>query len=87
MRNPRSRHGPEYDEYMQSPEWKRIKKHRVEESNGICDDCKWPFDKGEIPHGHHSSYENFTREGFDDVKIIHDECHTIRHYGKVAGDD
>jgi hypothetical protein len=81
------RHGADYDEYINSPEWKRIKKQAVEESNRICDKCKWPIAKNEIPHGHHSSYKNFTREGFDDVKIDHGECHRATHFGRAKGDD
>jgi len=83
MLNPKSHHSPEYDKYIKSKDWQRLRKEKIEQSNGICENCKNPLGK-KTPHLHHETYEHFSREEPEDIKIIHKNCHIFRHHGKIV---
>lgn len=83
MLNPNSHHDPGYEEYLKSTEWKRLRKDKIEQSNGICEACKNPLGRT-VPHLHHETYDHFGYEEPEDTKIMHKKCHTFRHHGNVV---
>ena len=71
-----------YKEYLNSGEWKKLRKDKIEQANGICGKCKNPLGR-KVPHCHHTTYDNFGHEDPDDTSIIHERCHRFEHRNKL----
>ena len=61
--------------YLQSSDWKALKKRRLIIANNCCEVCCCKHSL----HLHHETYENLTQESINDVKIICSECHQKIH--------
>jgi len=68
----------EYKEYLESDDWKHIRANKIEEANGICEQCGWPLGNS-VPHVHHESYDNLGHEEPEDLKVLHTYCHERKH--------
>jgi len=66
----------EYQEYLQSPHWKRCvyAMHRIKSED--CELCLQPFHNYHI---HHLSYDNIGHEQFEDLMRLCDICHKQVH--------
>lgn len=76
-----------YPEYLQSPHWRRIRAAMLLINNAHCGDC----DKegyGESYYGggweselhvHHRTYKNFGKERYQDLDLLCQKHHRIRH--------
>ncbi len=83
-----------YREYLQSPQWKRVKKAVLERDRYICQNCFRKVEPNIYPtptraEVHHKHYTGLDTVGetfaFECVTLCHD-CHR-RYHGKDAGDD
>lgn len=66
-----------YDEYMQSPEWQRIRQLRIQIDGGKCAMCGKASDNLEV---HHMRYNNLGCEDvWRDVVSLCAPCHEAVH--------
>ena len=66
----------EYEIYLESDEWKRLRKSKLELAANKCEVC------GEKPAGqvHHVRYpERFGQESMDDLAAVCGDCHRKLH--------
>lgn len=68
----------EYLKYLQSKEWKNIRKKVYQERNMICELCGKKIEKKY--HIHHTNYENIGKEKMEDLMLICEKCHKEIHY-------
>jgi len=64
----------EYQDYINSAEWKRLRTMKLEQVGYICEMCKrskWSV-RLEV---HHLNYKNFRREKLEDLQVLCVECH------------
>ena len=67
-----------YDEYLQTPEWKRRRKAAVAYADSRCQLCN---KEGEPLNVHHRTYDNRGAEMPQDLTVLCKDCHA-RHHGK-----
>lgn len=67
-----------YNEYLQTPQWKRISAMVIARANGICEGC------GVNParHAHHLTYEHVGNEPLFELVAVCSECHQRLHPDK-----
>lgn len=65
----------EYQDYLHSPHWLRIRRRRMEMANGICEGC------GEKPatEVHHLTYDHRGYEMLWELRAVCRECHDVIH--------
>lgn len=64
----------EYQEYINSAAWKRIRKLKIDQVGGKCERChisKWSV-RLEV---HHKNYKNFKHERLEDLEVLCPKCH------------
>ncbi len=70
----------DYQEYLQTPYWKRRALDRKIDASFICEDCGGCFRYEEDLHVHHLSYEGVPyRELDSELIVLCDRCHKHRH--------
>jgi 5-methylcytosine-specific restriction endonuclease McrA len=64
-----------YQQYLQSPEWRELRRQVWRRCSGVCERC------GENPmdHVHHLSYERVFQEELDDLQGVCGWCHLCSH--------
>jgi hypothetical protein len=67
--------GTFYDQYLQSPHWKRIRIKAIEQSNHLCSLCK---SKDNL-NVHHNDYSRLGEELDSDVIVLCKVCHGLFH--------
>ena len=70
-------HNREYNEYLQSPEWKEKRRLKAEEQNYTCEICHKIVRKGF--HVHHKTYSRFMNESLSDLMFLCEDCHMKLH--------
>lgn len=65
----------DYDEYLQSPEWKAKRDQAHELAKHRCQLCNSP----ERLHVHHRTYERIGQEDPTDLTVLCDRCHANFH--------
>lgn len=69
----------EYDEYLNSPEWKEKKRQRADIDGHICRMCGVREDQTRL-ECHHIKYTNFGREDvYSDLITLCEDCHRAVH--------
>ena len=66
----------EYNEYMNSPAWKRFREAAIKQADCRCQSCgvsKWSV----TLEVHHLTYERFKHERLSDVQVLCPKCHKI----------
>ena len=66
----------EYDEYMNSPTWKRFRDAAIKQADYRCQNCgvsRWSV----TLEVHHLTYERFKHERLSDVQVLCPDCHKI----------
>jgi hypothetical protein len=65
----------QYDQHVNSPAWKVIRRAVMERAKGICEGC------GSRPatQVHHQTYKNFGNEFLWELKAVCDHCHARCH--------
>ena len=64
----------EYDQYLQSDQWKMRRRGRLEYDGHKCQDCG-----GGASHVHHLTYEHVGHESIEEIVSLCHNCHSIRH--------
>lgn len=64
-----------YHEYLNSIEWQRTRKHKLEEAHGRCQLC----DCGAGVCVHHRTYDRLFNERLDDLIVLCQSCHDRFH--------
>ena len=72
----KSRHSSEYDAYLQSAKWKVFRLNILSKRGARCEDCGDPRRRVTI---HHLTYKRLGRELPEDVKVLCNPCHRLRH--------
>lgn len=62
-------------QYLQSPEWKALKKLKLEQSNHKCQLCSSTSNL----HLHHLTYDRLGNELLTDLTILCNHCHQLQH--------
>lgn len=62
-----------YKEYLQSEEWRELRRDKIEETEGYCEICGDYI--GNRGHCHHNTYERIFREELDDLTYCCADCH------------
>jgi len=70
----------DYNKYLDSEEWKIIKKKVMERAGGICELCKTQ----KADQVHHLTYERVGKERLEDLKAVCFECHDKEHDGALS---
>jgi hypothetical protein len=70
---------PEYKRYLQSPQWKRLRRLAISSVDGFCQRCKQPKKDLEV---HHKNYNNFGNEDLSDLEVLCKSCHELIHDNK-----
>lgn len=78
----------EYAEYLQSPEWKELRRQVFLEMGSRCAHCHIPRWLAEIVydqdlHVHHKTYVNIGNEALEDLEPICRRCHDIETFGRT----
>lgn len=68
--------------YLQSPEWKTTRRHKLEQAGYRCELC---YSEMRI-QVHHKTYDRARNERLSDLIVLCDECHA-RHHDVVESDD
>lgn len=68
----------QYDNYMQSEQWKNLRQIRIRIDNGQCQMCGQKTDK---PQVHHMRYDHFggNEDVWRDLVTLCPECHEAVH--------
>lgn len=64
----------EYEEYINSAAWRRLRDYAIKQAGGKCARCgvsRWSV-RLEV---HHLTYERFKRERLEDVIVLCPKCH------------
>lgn len=64
-----------YDKYLQTDHWKKIRKKALEKADNKCQLCS----SKEILQVHHNTYENVGNEKLTDLVVLCRECHSNFH--------
>lgn len=68
-----------YQQYLQSPEWKRLADEAKERAGWRCQPCNREGDRSTL-HAHHRCYDRKGKPGeLLDVICLCEECHTLFH--------
>lgn len=70
-----------YDEYLNSPEWRRKRRAAVEKAGGQCSRCR---SKKNLTV-HHVTYKRFGREKSRDLQVLCRPCHDDEHLANILG--
>jgi 5-methylcytosine-specific restriction endonuclease McrA len=65
----------EYRDYLNSPEWRLLRRELITAADGRCTRCKSPTNL----HAHHVTYARLGNEAPGDVLILCDKCHNAEH--------
>ena len=65
-----------YKEYLQTPEWAKIRKQAFKKSNFKCELC---YKGGEL-HTHHKRYPKRGTETQNDIIVLCRACHAHHHH-------
>ncbi len=68
-----------YQEYLQSPHWKRVRKRALMSAGYRCENCGTAET---ILQTHHNNYENLGCELLNDLNVFCSDCHSERHEAK-----
>lgn len=71
-----------YEAYLDSPQWRAIKRRYREERPWLCNLCG----SEESLHMHHRTYERVGQESLDDLMPLCDGCHQTVHALERRGD-
>lgn len=64
----------EYQAYINSPKWKRIRAQKLEEAGYHCQKCD--LSKFSVAlEVHHLHYDTLGHEGMEDLKVLCPTCH------------
>lgn len=66
----------EYQEYLQSPHWKRVQYAMY---HIRPEDCELCYQTAHTYNIHHIRYENIGNENFDDLVVLCERCHKMVH--------
>lgn len=70
----------DYNKYMQSSQWKRLREYKIEQAQYACEWCG--ITKWSVPlEVHHRTYKRLGRERLDDLLVLCKECHEKAHGG------
>jgi hypothetical protein len=64
-----------YDEYLQTPEWKDVRRFALHRAGNRCQNCNA---RGRL-HVHHRTYERRGHEDLSDVIVLCADCHRAFH--------
>lgn len=65
---------PEYDKYINSPQWKRLREYAIKKAGGVCQICG--ISKYSVClEVHHKTYERFKHERLSDLLVVCPDCH------------
>ena len=64
----------EYQEYIRSPQWKRIREYKIKQVGYRCEKCKRSKYSVKL-HVHHLTYDRFKKERPSDLEVVCSECH------------
>jgi len=67
-----------YEQYINSKEWKRQRKELIAQSNGVCEHSKNPVSKSKMQI-HHKSYDNLGHEARGELEVVSERIHKIIH--------
>lgn len=73
----------EYREYLESPEWKRLRELAIERADGRCQLCNVT---PPTFHVHHRTYERLGHERVEDLTALCPRCHRRYHRPGAAPD-
>ena len=65
----------DYDEYIQSDEWREKRIERLKFADFRCEICNKPSNL----HVHHRTYGNLGDEPIEDLIVLCEECHGVFH--------
>lgn len=68
-----------YNAYINSHEWKALRKRCLDRSGNKCEECQADSAPGYPLHVHHLTYERFTQELISDLKVLCVDCHNATH--------
>jgi 5-methylcytosine-specific restriction endonuclease McrA len=80
LRLPAGTRREQYVRYMNSPEWRALRKKVLRRDEGACVDCS----SGEALQIHHLTYARFGAEQLEDLVTLCDGCHEARHMNPRA---
>lgn len=67
----------DYQKYLQSAEWKELRRQVILRAKGTCERCKeWP-----VVNVHHLTYERLGKELLEDLLGVCTKCHREFHKG------
>lgn len=66
-----------YLEYLNSNEWKKIRRQKAKEQNYKCEICGVEVKKGF--NIHHKSYEHLGKERMNELLFVCKDCHKVVH--------
>lgn len=69
------RTGPAYQEYLTTPEWTKTSQRKRQQAMWQCETCGH---KGNL-HVHHNFYKRIPHEWDQDLEVLCERCHKIRH--------
>ncbi len=65
----------DYYEYLQSPEWRELRRAVWRRCGGVCERCR----QEPMQHTHHLTYERLFHERLTDLKGLCEFCHGALH--------
>jgi hypothetical protein len=71
----------EYDKYLNSNHWKKLRLRIAQERNYRCEVCDKMIRKRY--HIHHLTYDNIGNEKDEDLMFLCEKCHNEIHKGKI----
>ena len=71
----------DYYQYLQSPEWSRLRELKLEQADGRCQLCN----SNKALHVHHRTYERLGRERLVDLTVLCADCHAKFHDKVLTG--
>jgi hypothetical protein len=70
----------DYKAYLNSKEWKTLRKSLIEERGGYCERCG---SKDKSFHIHHLTYDRIGQELPEDLQVLCKDCHKNEHDGRI----
>lgn len=74
----------EYQKYINSAQWKRLRKYAIEQAGGVCQQCGVTKYSRAL-EVHHLTYERLGKERLSDLKVLCDICHKGKHFKPGPG--
>lgn len=71
----------DYYQYLQSPEWARLRELKLKQADGRCQLCN----SNKALHVHHRTYERLGRERLVDLTVLCADCHAKFHDKALTG--